>query len=165
MSRSGVSLLPLACLLLAAGCAEEPQPPPQPVAFSHKAHVDNEIACTSCHPGAETEAQAGLTPLAGCATCHRRAIIPDHPEVVKVIELFQNREPLAWNRVNVIPDSAMVHFKHKPHARAEISCDRCHGDVAEMTIAQQPFDVSDMGWCVSCHQQEGASIDCLACHH
>ena len=165
MRRSRVNLLPLVCLLWVAGCTPEPQPPSQPVAFSHKAHVDNEIACTSCHPGAETQAQAGLTPLAGCATCHRRAIIPDHPEVMKVIERFRNREPLVWNRVNVIPDAAMVHFKHKPHARAGVSCDSCHGNVGEMTVARQAVDVADMGWCVSCHQQQGASIDCLTCHH
>ena len=166
MFRTRASLPSIAALLFAAGCAAEAPPPPsQPVAFSHKAHVDNDIACTNCHPGAETQAQAGLAPLAGCATCHRRAIIPDHPEVMKVIEAFRNREPLAWNRVNVIPKAAMVHFKHKPHARAGVACESCHGDVGEMTVARQTVDVADMGWCVSCHQQEGASIDCLTCHH
>lgn len=165
MFRSRIRLPLLTCVLAAAACTAESPPPPQPVAFSHKAHVDNDIACTSCHPGAETQAQAGLTPLAGCATCHRRAIIPDHPEVMKVIEAFRNREPLIWNRVNVIPEAAMVHFNHKPHARAGVACESCHGDVGEMTVARQTVDVADMGWCVSCHQQEGASIDCLACHH
>jgi hypothetical protein len=22
-----------------------------------------------------------------------------------------------------------------------------------------------MGWCLGCHQQRGASTDCLTCHH
>ena len=57
-----------------------------------------------------------------------------------MIERFRNREPLVWNRVNVIPDAAMVHFKHKPHARAGVSCDSCHGNVGEMTVARQAVD-------------------------
>ena len=153
--------------VLVAGCSTgaQPESPPQPVAFSHKAHSENEITCTSCHLGAETQAQAGLAPLASCATCHRRAILPDHPEIVKVIEYFENREPLVWRKVNVIPDGAMVHFKHKPHARAGVECSSCHGDVGQMTLARPEFNVADMGFCIDCHLQTGASVDCLTCHH
>ena len=139
--------------------------PPQPIAFSHLAHSENDIACIRCHQGAETQAQAGLPPISSCASCHRRAAIPDHPEVLKFMERLERREPLVWGKVNVLPASAMVHFKHKPHARAEVDCSACHGDVAQMTVAQSVINIADMGWCVSCHRENEASVDCLTCHH
>ena len=153
-------------IVFLGGCSGEALPPPsQPIAFSHLAHSRNDIPCARCHQGADSQAQAGLPPLSSCAVCHRRRAIPDHPEVMKFMELLQNREPLVWNKVNVMPASAMVHFKHKPHARAEVACATCHGDVGQMTVAQQVFNTADMGWCVSCHKDSGASVDCLTCHH
>lgn len=74
-------------------------------------------------------------------------------------------ESVLWRKVHVMPKSAMVHFKHNYHARAGIDCATCHGDVAQMTVARQVVDVADMGWCVSCHKEQNASVDCLSCHH
>jgi hypothetical protein len=34
-----------------------------------------------------------------------------------------------------------------------------------MTVAQQVVDVANMGWCLGCHREQGASVDCLTCHH
>jgi hypothetical protein len=152
---------------LAAGCSSElPPPPPQPIAFNHSVHVENDIACTRCHQGAETQAQAGLPAMATCATCHRREAT-DHPEVQKLMAQYANGqgEPLVWRKVNVIPESAMIHFKHKPHLRAGVDCANCHGDVAQMTVAQQVIDVANMGWCIDCHREREANTDCLTCHH
>lgn len=153
-------------LVVAAGCTEEPPPPPpQPIAFSHQTHAENDIACDRCHQGADTQAEAGLPPISSCAVCHRRRAIPDHPEVLKFMEHLENEEPLLWRKVHVLPASAMVHFKHSPHVRAGVECATCHGDVARMTVARQVVDVANMGWCVSCHRENGASDDCLTCHH
>jgi len=74
-------------------------------------------------------------------------------------------EPVLWRKVHVIPQSAMVHFKHNAHMRAGIDCSTCHGDVARMTVARQVVDVANMGWCLSCHRENDASVDCLTCHH
>ena len=148
------------------GCSDEPPPPPpQPIAFSHQAHAENDIGCLRCHQGAETQAEAGLPALSSCAVCHRRRAVPDHPEVLKFMELLEKREPLVWRKVNVMPESAMMHFKHKPHARAGVECSTCHGDVGQMTLARRVIDTADMAWCISCHQENGASVDCLVCHH
>jgi hypothetical protein len=154
------------CPLMVLGCSSDlPEALPQPIAFSHIAHSENDISCTRCHQGAETQAQAGLPPISSCASCHRRGVIPDHPEVLKFMEKLEEREPLIWGKVNVLPTSAMVHFKHKPHARAGIDCSACHGDVSQMALAQPVINTANMGWCVSCHRENEASVDCLTCHH
>lgn len=145
---------------------DAPPPPPQPIAFNHRVHIENEIECTRCHEGAATQDQAGLPPMAACASCHRRQAT-DHPEVVKLMEQYANGqgEPLVWRKVNAMPVSAMIHFKHKPHIRANVDCATCHGDVGQMTVAQRVIDTANMGWCLDCHRESGASVDCLTCHH
>lgn len=156
----------LACALaLLAGCADGAPPPEQPIAFSHQTHDEEDISCDRCHQGAETQAKAGLPPLSSCAVCHRRRAIPDHPEVVKFMASLDAGEPVLWRKVHVMPPSAMVHFKHNAHVRAGIDCSTCHGDVARMTVARQVVDVANMGWCLSCHRENDASVDCLTCHH
>jgi len=149
------------------GCsAGPPDAPEQPIAFNHQKHSENDIECIECHQGVETQAQAGLPPMARCASCHRRQV-PDHPEVVKFVEQYANGNgtPMVWQKVNVMPASAMVHFKHKPHVQAGVDCATCHGDVTQMTVAQRVINTADMGWCLDCHREREASIDCLTCHH
>ncbi|SVA75713.1 uncharacterized protein METZ01_LOCUS128567 [marine metagenome] len=144
-----------------------PPPPEQPIAFNHQKHFENDIGCLECHEGAETQSQAGLPPMAACATCHRRRAAADHPEVLKFMAQYDNGngEPMVWRKVHVLPTSAMVHFKHKPHVQAGVDCTTCHGEVSQMTVAQQMVDVANMGWCLDCHIERDASIDCLTCHH
>ena len=149
--------------ILSAACGRQ-ESPPQPIAFNHVPHTEQEGSCLVCHRGAETGKQAGLAPLQLCVGCHI-AIIPDHPEVKKVLESYQNGTPIFWPRVNVIPASGGVQFKHGPHTRAGVSCEACHGDVASMAIAQPVIDLANMGFCLDCHYEMGASVDCLTCHH
>jgi len=166
--RQLVGLSVSALALTLAACSPRPQAAPeQPIAYNHQVHVqDEEMECTRCHLGAETQDQAGLPPMTVCAGCHRRQGA-DIPSVQAFMELYDGGqgEPLAWRKVNVMPESAMVHFRHKPHARAEVGCETCHGDIGSMTVAEQVLNVADMGWCVDCHRREEASIDCLTCHH
>ncbi len=163
-ASAGLGLAVLS-LLAASGCRRGiPEAPPQPIAYSHKAHIDAGLECSRCHRGAERAKEAGIPELYVCVTCHRRAI-PDHPEIVKVKAYYDRNEPVLWRKVNVISAEAMVHFDHGAHARAEVGCQTCHGDVGQMTLARRVINTADMGWCVSCHEQEEASIDCLTCHH
>jgi hypothetical protein len=156
----------LAAMLFLGACSSEPPPPPpQPLAYSHTPHVvDGEMPCTRCHIGAERGPQAGLAPVSLCVRCHRRQI-PDHPEIVKMMEIYESGEPIRWRKVNVMPTEAGVHFHHGAHAAAEVGCETCHGDISQMALARQVIDVADMGWCVDCHRENDASTDCLTCHH
>ncbi len=156
---------------LAAGCAPAlalaacgpPPAPPQPIAFDHSRHAAQGIGCLECHEGAARGAQAGLPPLAACASCHFTRS-PEHPEVQKVLRHFLDREPILWRKVNVMPASALVRFPHRAHLRAGIDCGQCHGDVAAMTVARRVVATADMGFCLDCHRESGASTDCLSCH-
>lgn len=89
----------------------------------------------------------------------------DHPEIQKLMAHWTDQDPIRWRRVNVIPSSAMVQFNHGAHARAGVECQYCHGDVATMTVAKPFVQVGDMGWCLSCHQEHQATVDCVACHY
>jgi hypothetical protein len=44
-----------------------------------------------------------------------------------------------------------------------VDCTNCHGNVAQMTVAERKVDHS-MGFCVDCHREKKASNDCLTCH-
>ena len=148
-----------------AGCDSGPPPaPPQPLAYSHKAHIDAGLECSRCHRGADRAKEAGIPEMAGCVACHRRRI-PDHPEIIKLKAMYEAKEPIRWRKVNVMPKQAMVHFDHGPHARAQVECITCHGDVGQMTLARRVINTADMGWCISCHLEQEASVDCLTCHH
>ncbi|MDE2852086.1 MAG: cytochrome c3 family protein [Acidobacteriota bacterium] len=153
----------LALTLVACGPTQNLPTPEQPIAYDHQVHIEAGLECVRCHRGAEEGVHAGMPSVQACAGCHRREI-PDHPEVQKVMLANENREPILWAKVNVIPDSAMVHFNHRAHARAGIECLTCHGDVASMAVAEPVRNVADMGWCVECHRENEASDDCLACH-
>jgi c(7)-type cytochrome triheme protein len=84
---------------------------------------------------------------------------------MKFMAVLEAGDSLLWRKVNVMPESALVQFKHQAHIRAEVECATCHGDVSQMTVAQQVINTADMGWCVSCHRENDASIDCLTCHY
>ncbi len=62
---------------------------PQPVAFSHKTHAENNIKCVDCHKGAEKKWTAGLPTLEDCMLCHQ-TIATDHPEVQKLTQLVSH---------------------------------------------------------------------------
>lgn len=69
---------------------------------------------------------------------------------------------IPWERVHVMP--TYLRFNHKRHVKAGVSCDNCHGQVPEMEVVERVSSMK-MGWCISCHRAEGASIDCATCHH
>jgi hypothetical protein len=160
-----LATLALAGLALGCGTSEAAPAPPQPIAYSHHPHVvENEMPCARCHYGAAEGVKAGLPPASFCVGCHRRRI-PDHPEIVKLMKLYESGEPIVWRKVNVMPTSAMVHFEHGPHSRAKVECETCHGDVGNMTLAHEVIETASMAWCVDCHEKQQASIDCVTCHH
>ena len=137
-------------------------PTAQPIAFSHAHHVGEiGVDCQFCHAYARRGPVAGIPSVQRCVGCHR-VVLNEQPEILKLLEYWENEEPIPWVRVHDLPD--YVRFAHKPHVRAGVECAACHGNVEEMQAAVQVESLS-MGWCLSCHEERDVTRDCLACHY
>lgn len=141
----------------------------QPVAFPHDIHVDTyQMECMYCHFSAERSVDAGIPPVQVCAGCHTAIPGTENPEeVAKVMTAWRNQESIEWVRVYKVADH--VHFPHMRHvAVAQITCQECHGPVETFGPIEEKdpaWGGDDMGWCVSCHVERGASRDCTVCHY
>jgi hypothetical protein len=154
--------------LLSAGCVPD-SPARQPIAFSHRQHVEKQIRCTFCHSGSERYSAADLPGVTLCMSCHS-AIKTDSPEIMKVKEYLGKNEEIPWRRLYHLPEQADVFFNHRRHAAAGIECKTCHGDVASQDILRREVDLN-MGFCVSCHRLNSGRFrlpaladDCATCH-
>jgi cytochrome c7-like protein len=135
--------------------------PLQPLAFSHKVHAgDSGIPCLFCHRYASKSTVAGIPAVADCRACHL-FISPDAPEIKKLMEYWEKQRPIPWVRVYGVPDH--VYFPHMMHIRAGLACITCHGEVAAMQRITRSVKLK-MGWCLNCHKERKASIDCWVCH-
>jgi hypothetical protein len=47
--------------------------------------------------------------------------------------------------------------------RAELECQTCHGEIGTSDRAVQHM-VYNMDWCLTCHEEQAASVDCVRCH-
>jgi hypothetical protein len=137
--------------------------PVQPIAFTHKVHLANNLACPICHSGVTQGPQAGIPSAKFCMACHM-VIAADKPEVKRLAAYFERGEDVPWQRVYGYSASAHVRFNHAPHIRAGVECAKCHGDVAEQTVAVKAVNLT-MGYCVACHQEQKAPLDCQTCHY
>lgn len=144
----------------------------QPIAFPHNAHAGSEegqanMNCQFCHYSAERSVDAGLPSVATCWGCHQVVQGPNVPEEVAKIQGYMERgEPIPWVRIYKISDHA--HFPHMRHIDAGFQCQDCHGEVQEMGVLSERDPVwggDNMGWCVDCHRENEASIDCAVCHY
>lgn len=136
--------------------------PEQPIVFSHRVHAgDNGINCLYCHGAARLSPTASIPSVQTCMGCHKK-VAEKSPEVQKIKAYWDRREPIPWIRVHKLPE--FTRFTHKRHVREGVSCKTCHGPVERMERIEQVASLK-MGWCVSCHEDRGASRDCLVCHH
>jgi hypothetical protein len=167
------TLLPLAALLLLSGVAviafsQRPWLPRadvvQPVPFSHRIHAGiNKIPCEYCHEYARRSDNAGVPPIARCVGCHGSATTGGIQPVTRAWN--NHRQPpfeIRWIRVYTLPD--FVKFTHRPHIHAGVACQHCHGPVETMDRIVPVVELN-MGFCVECHTQRQATLDCVACHH
>lgn len=174
--------------------------PEQPIAFPHTIHagVDvwthpdgspkldadgNELSglgldCTFCHRNVDKGATAGVPPVEQCLFCHASVQGDELEEVAKLVEAWDTKEPVAWERVHRVPDH--VRFVHEAHIRYFLAqgvtpdgspalvaadvCSTCHGDVAAMAEVNQVRSLK-MGDCVDCHRDYNAPTDCTTCHY
>jgi formamidopyrimidine-DNA glycosylase len=137
--------------------------PVQPVQFTHKVHLANALQCVNCHVGVDQGPDAGIPSVSFCMTCHR-VIATDKPEIKKVAAYYARGEDIPWERVYGFEPSAHVKFNHAPHIRAGVDCKECHGDMTTQTVAERKVNLT-MGYCIQCHKQRQASIDCVTCHY
>lgn len=137
--------------------------PEQPLEFPHNVHIERGMTCTqACHVGVTRGPIAGLPSVRTCMACHR-TFAREAPRIQQITELNAKGLDLDWQRVYGYPREAHVRFDHAPHIRAKVDCTTCHGDVAQQTVAQRNVNLT-MGFCVTCHQENNASLDCLTCH-
>ena len=135
--------------------------PVQPIHFSHQIHAgEYGIHCLYCHSYAEVSRSAGVPDVETCRNCHI-IIGRDKPEVKKLMNYWKEKETIPWVKVHDLPDH--VYFPHKMHVSAGVECTNCHGDVASMDRIKRVSSLK-MGWCLSCHKENAASIDCWTCH-
>lgn len=135
--------------------------PEQPIAFSHRVHLEKVgLKCEQCHQYADKSPQAGLPAVKICADCHTK-VATDRPEIKKLMEYWNKKEPIPWNKVHVQPWH--VYFTHKRHIKAGLECALCHGEVKAMDTVRKVRSL-EMGWCVNCHKKYKAPTDCLTCH-
>ncbi len=131
--------------------------PEQPVPYSHKLHLSKGLKCAQCHPNPEPGDFMTLPKAPVCMGCHT-TIRKDAPAIQKLAAM----ERVRWVPVYRVPD--WVSFNHKKHlAAAGVTCESCHGDVAEMEAMRRVKDIS-MAACMECHRATKASNACLLCH-
>ena len=140
--------------------------PQQPIDFPHKIHVVDQIGieCQDCHTGVTTGSRAGLPSINFCMRCHEDIGDARDQRIQSLRDYAKRGEDMPWQRVYGFFEESHVRFNHAPHIRSGVECMTCHGDVGQMTVAERVVDHS-MGFCLDCHKQRGASIDCLACHY
>ncbi len=134
----------------------------QPIAFNHKLHAENGLECVDCHPYFEEQASSGRPSLETCQSCH------DEPqgeskEEKKLMEYIKSGNEIEWQRLYRAPED--VYFSHRRHVvLGKIECKTCHGDIGESSKPPyKPLKIT-MKNCMNCHEEKGATNDCVACH-
>ncbi len=140
--------------------------PEQPIKFSHKLHAgDNEIACQYCHSTVEKSRHAGIPSVNICMNCHKGIQTGPQYKEVEIAKIYvaagfdpkagtyddSKQNPLKWIKVHNLPDH--VYFNHSQHVVVgKIDCATCHGNIKEMTVAEQKAPLT-MKWCIECHRK------------
>ncbi len=145
-------------LVLVAMVAADPVP--QPIPYSHRAHIAAGLACKNCHVNADPGDSMGLPKVATCMNCHR-AIKTDSPHIQELAKASADKREVKWKRVYQTP--SYVFFSHRVHTEAGATCENCHGPVATRDVLAKEGDIS-MGACMNCHQAKKAPNDCNTCH-
>ncbi|MBN8703592.1 MAG: c-type cytochrome [Bacteroidetes bacterium] len=139
--------------------------PEQPIAFSHKIHAgDNGINCVYCHSYVEKSRHAGIPSVNICMNCHQGIEKGPNTGTAEIAKIYaaagwntetqaydKPQSPIKWIKVHNLPD--FVYFSHQQHVVVgKQECTTCHGEVKEMTVAQQHAPLT-MAWCVDCHRK------------
>ncbi|NIR44762.1 MAG: cytochrome c3 family protein [Gemmatimonadetes bacterium] len=137
---------------------------PQPVEFNHQKHTEQlGLNCEFCHKYVTAGAHAGLPDVRTCSMCHSRRQGTSE-EAARVTELIEQGDSLRFNKLFRLPDH--VFYTHRRHVGiAELECQNCHGAIASTKRPPKRALVNvTMDFCMDCHREQGATLDCNACH-
>lgn len=133
----------------------------QPIAFSHQRHAGNcrsTVSSAIAAPASPRRVGPFRLPLHDLPSLPERA----DPGDGKAAGLLERQGADPWIRLQRLPD--FVQFTHEMHLDAGFQCADCHGEVERMS--QTPRAATfEMGWCIDCHERNGASLDCFTCHY
>lgn len=141
----------------------------QPFRFSHKAHLEQGLTCSSCHAYRKDGSFAGTPSLQNCATCHYQSITGTPAEKKFVNEYVKNWQEVPWKHYQKQPDN--VYFSHIAHKKYE--CTKCHPSVGhskdlptyhENKLTGYSSYTMKMDECERCHAQNNVSNACYICH-
>jgi hypothetical protein len=166
-----------ACRSHDAAWDESAPGPNQPIPFSHKHHAGTfQIECAYCHSGTDRSRAAGVPSVELCMGCHAQFPAEyDELEGIQILKQhWEQRKTIPWTQIHWVPD--YVKFQHQAHVRAGLDCQTCHGPVQELDKLYLvpdtqwwqyglPTQKLEMGWCIMCHRDKGASQDCVTCHY
>jgi hypothetical protein len=166
-----------ACLSYEAAGDPNAPGPLQPIPFSHKHHAGlYEIDCQYCHTATDRSRAAGVPSVEVCMGCHAQFDKAyDQFEGIRTLkDHWERKEPIEWAQIHRVPEH--VKFQHRAHVQAGFECQDCHGPVEDMDKVYMvpdtkwwpwmlPTQKLEMGWCIDCHRQNGATQDCIACHY
>jgi hypothetical protein len=148
-------------ILYSSGSLDSESQDRQPVPFNHARHAGQlKVDCLYCHRFAAVSSTAGVPSVQLCMSCHAN-LNEESAEAQTVSREWHHQNPIPWVRLQRLPD--FVYFSHEMHVRAEMKCTDCHGHVERMSHTPRAPSY-EMGWCLTCHRQRGASLDCLTCH-
>lgn len=137
---------------------------PQPVAFNHRKHTqDLGLGCDFCHRYVRSGAHAGLPDAQTCSICHS-ARQGTSEEAARVTELISAGDGLRFRKLFRLPSH--VYYTHRRHVGiAGLECQNCHGAIAETERPPaRPLVEVTMDFCLDCHRESEATLNCNACH-
>ncbi len=176
--RNFLSIAVLGVMIFVAAACTQPRKdyqPDQPIPFSHYIHAgQHEISCQYCHTAPAMGRHSTVPSGDICMNCHSM-VAPNSPHIKLLKEKYEKGERIEWVKVHDLPDFA--YFNHQPHiayftqnvegndkpGQIQGVCANCHGEVNAMKVVSTKNEFN-MGWCVNCHRQYGAPLNCTTCH-
>lgn len=161
-TRNITAWLLLLAWLAASACLSWPRTERAEPSFPHRVHVvDNQLACSMCHPSTRVADRPGMPPPELCAPCHDQ-FDPGKPADRRVGAFFDERG--RYRTVAVSGRTDDVVFSHARHVDgSKLDCNTCHPDVATQDAVPLAPLATKRG-CMDCHARSNASNACETCH-
>lgn len=174
--RAKLCALPLACILVVPGMAQQSEEqgmsavpenvaphvaPTQPLPFSHKTHVASGLECVTCHTNPDPGSMMTFPATETCMTCHA-VVAADKPAIASLREYAESGEEIPWVRVYAVTPG--VEWSHRAHLDSGTQCQTCHGDISQAEVVSETRAILAMATCISCHEARAAKNECVTCH-